>query len=63
MLTRFLIIIIIALPSWYFSDMDSTSRLYAYVLPILTFVCFIVFCLWVLAFFARAGEHKNQHDN
>ncbi len=58
MLTRLLIIIVIAIPCWYFSDMDSPSRFLAYVLPLATFACFIAFCIWVIAFFAHIGENK-----
>lgn len=56
MLTRILIILVVALPSWYFSDMDSASRFYAYVLPIITFICLIAFCLWIIELFARMGN-------
>ncbi|MBT3205539.1 MAG: hypothetical protein HOB14_00460 [Gammaproteobacteria bacterium] len=58
MLTRLLIIIVIAMPSWYFSDMDSPSRFLAYVLPLATFASFIAFCIWVIALFAHIGENK-----
>ncbi len=60
MLSRLLIIIIIAIPSWYFSDMDSPSRFYAYVLPIVTFASMISFCFWVIALFAHIGEQKKN---
>ena len=62
MLVRLLIILLIALPSWYFTDMDSPSRLLAYVLPIINFTCFIAICLWIIDLFSHLGEqriHKN----
>ena len=62
MLTRLLIIVLIALPSWYFSDMDSPSRFFAYILPLLTFASFIAFCFWVIAVFAHMGEHEKRQD-
>ena len=58
MLFRLLLILIIALPSWYFTDMDSPSRIYAYVLPIINFICVILFCLWLIALFANMGQGK-----
>jgi len=60
MLSRLLIIMLIALPSWYFSDMDSPSRLYAYVLPIITFICLVSFCIWVISVFAKIRESKTS---
>ena len=62
MITRLLIIVVIALPSWYFSDMDSPSRFFAYILPIITFGCFIAFCFWIIAVFSHLGEHKKLHN-
>ncbi len=56
MYLRLIIIIMIAVPSWYFTDMDSSSRVLAYVLPIITFGCFIAFCLWVIGFFQHIGQ-------
>lgn len=58
MLKRLLVILVIAIPSWYFSDMNSLSRLYAYVLPIIVFVCGIAFCLWLISVFEHVGEQR-----
>jgi len=56
MYLRLIIIFLIALPSWYFTDMDSPSFFLAYVLPIITFACFIAFCLWLIGYFQHLGE-------
>jgi hypothetical protein len=55
---RLMLILIIAIPSWYFTDMHSPERLYSYVLPIINFICVILFCLWLVAFFATIGKRK-----
>lgn len=56
MVKRLLLILIIAIPSWYFSDMDSPSRFNADVLPITTFVCGITFCLWLISVFEHVDD-------
>lgn len=58
MVLRLIIILVIAIPSWYFTDMDSPSRFLAYGLPIITFICGIMFCLWIISLFEHIGEHK-----
>jgi hypothetical protein len=55
---RLILLLAVALPAWYFTDMESTSRLESYVFPIITFVCFLLFCLWVIGVFARMGGNK-----
>ncbi len=55
MVKRLLIILAVGLPSWYLADMESTSRLYAYVFPILTFVCVLALCLWLIEVFEHIG--------
>lgn len=60
MLKQLLIILAVALPSWFLSDMESTSRLYAYVFPILTFASLLAFCLWVIEVFEHLGNGKNR---
>ena len=60
MLKQLIIILAIGLPSWFLSDMDSTSRVYAYVFPILTFACVLAFCLWLIEFFERIGTGKRH---
>lgn len=57
---RLLLILLIAIPSWYFTDMQSPERFYAYVLPIVNFICVILFCLWLVSFVARMGKHKDN---
>ncbi len=57
MLIRLLIIMLITLPSCYYSDIDSPLRFYACVLPIITFVCLISFCIWAISVFEHIGEN------
>jgi hypothetical protein len=61
MALRLIIILIIGLPAFYFSNMDSPSRLFAYVLPIITFVCVVALAMWVIALFAHIGQQPNRH--
>jgi len=61
MLIRFLVIVIVAIPSWYFTDMESTSRFLAYVLPLISFACYIAICFWVIAVFAQLGQQENDN--
>ncbi len=60
MLLRLLVILIILIPSWYFSDMDSLSRLHAYVFPIITFVATLALCLWIIDVFAHLKNKKGD---
>jgi len=59
MLKQLIIILAVAVPSWYLSDMDSPSRLYAYVFPILTFASVLAFCLWLIEVFEHIGNREN----
>ena len=59
MLKRLLLILCVGIPSWYFSDMDSQSRFYAYVLPIATFLSVLAFCLWLIELFEHLGSEEN----
>lgn len=56
MLLRLAIILVIAIPAWYYADMDSPSRFLAYVLPIVLFACVIAFCLWLIKLFEQLGQ-------
>lgn len=56
---RLFLLLIIAIPSWYFTDMDSTARLYAYVLPLINFVCVLLFCLWLIDVFAHIDDDSH----
>lgn len=58
MYVRLVIILIVTVTAWYFSDMDSSSRFLAYLLPIVTFVGFLVFCLWLIRFAQQFGNPK-----
>ncbi|MDJ0832362.1 MAG: hypothetical protein QNJ69_02500 [Gammaproteobacteria bacterium] len=53
---RLLIILIVAIPSWYYTDMDSMSLLRAYLLPVLLFFSFLAFCLWLIDLFEHLGK-------
>ncbi len=57
---RLIVLLIIAIPSWYFTDMDSMSRLYAYVLPLITFISVLFFCLWIIDVFAHIDNRNNS---
>jgi hypothetical protein len=57
---RLIVLLIIAIPSWFFTDMDSMSRFYAYVLPLLTFICVLFFCLWIVDVFAHIDKRNNS---
>ena len=61
MLTRLIIILAVAIPSWYFSDMSSSSRVEAYLLPILTFASILAFCLWVIDLFEHINTGHDKH--
>ncbi len=56
MAIKLFFILLIGLPAFYFSDMDSPSRFYAYVLPITSFACVIALALWIVAWFARRSD-------
>lgn len=58
MYVRLAIILFVTVTAWYFSDMDSSSRFLAYVLPIVTFTGFLAFCLWVIQFAQQFGNSK-----
>ncbi len=58
MILRLIIILAIGLPAWYFSDMQSDSRFFAYVLPITAFVCVAALAMWVIALFAKMGRDE-----
>jgi hypothetical protein len=53
---RLTVLLIIAIPSWYFTDLDSPARMYAYILPLLTFLCVLLFCLWIIDVFANMED-------
>ena len=61
MALRLLIILVIGLPAYYFSDMDSPSRFFAYVLPIIAFACVVALAMWVIALFAHMGKQEHHH--
>ncbi len=61
-LIQFVLIAGIGLTSWYLSDMDSTSRLYSYVFPILGFISVVAFCLWLVGLASHIGERSKPHD-
>ncbi len=61
MALRLIIILAIGLPAFYFSDMDSPSRFFAYVLPIIAFVCVAALAMWIIALFARMGQQEEHH--
>lgn len=63
MLKRLIFILIIAVPCWYYSDMDNPSRFYAYVLPIATFLASLAFCLWIIEVFEHIGDKSNRHSS
>lgn len=60
MIIRLFLLLLVGLPSWYFSNMDSPSRFLAYVLPIITFICFLLFCLWVIRWFEQIKIHSKS---
>ena len=60
MLLKLAVIILVAAPSWYFTDMDSSSRFLSYVLPIVSFICLLAFCLWLIDLFEHIGKQRQQ---
>ncbi len=60
MALRLFVILMIGLPAFIFSDMDSSSRFFAYVLPITAFVCVIALAMWVIALFAHIGRPADK---
>ena len=57
---RLLIILLIAIPSWHYSDMQSLSSFRAYVLPVVLFFCFLAFCLWLIDLFEHIGKSAKK---
>ena len=62
-LERLILILLIGIPSWYFTDMESASRVYAYVLPIISFICLLGFCLWLIDLFSHIGEQRKANQD
>ena len=56
MALRLFIILAIGLPAFYFSNMESPSRFFAYVLPITAFVCVVALAMWIIALFSHLGR-------
>jgi hypothetical protein len=54
------IILAIALPAWYFSDMSSSSRVEAYVLPLIAFVSVLALALWVIEAAQKLGRNSKK---
>ncbi len=63
MIVKLVLIILIAVPSWYFTDMDSSSRFLSYVLPIVSFFCLLAFCLWLIDLFEHIGQQRQKRQN
>lgn len=62
MLLKLMMIVAIGLPSWYYADMSSNSRIEAYVLPLLTFASILALCLWIIEVFQHFGENRQKRS-
>ncbi len=60
---RLFIILLVAIPSWYYTDMDNVSLVRAYLLPVLLFFSFLAFCLWIIDLFEHFGNSGKERES